>query len=131
MQPADLLWALPYLILAAVLGSIYWWRTARGRSLLAKGSALTDAGRVREAVVTLKAALRKANQKPDLEQAILDELARAYKAGGVAFDPGDYLLLVGQFRAFDFSQLFGGEIVGFATTDGHMSPFLSLKRSGG
>jgi len=98
MEAEDILWVLPYAILAAVLYSIYLWKTARGRGLLARSQSLIGAGNLREGVHLLKEALWKANEKPDLEQSILDELTKAYQASGKPFDAHDYILLIGQFR---------------------------------
>lgn len=98
MEAEDILWVLPYVILIAVLYSIYLWKTARGKKLLAQGRELIRAGNSREGVRLLKEALWKANQKPDLELAILDELVNAYKGCGVIFDAHDYIVLVNQFR---------------------------------
>jgi len=98
MEAEDILWVLLYAILAAVLYAIYWWKTSRVRSLLGKSQSLIAVGNLRKGVHLLKEALWKTNENPDLEQSILDELAKAYQARGVSFDSQDYILLIGQFR---------------------------------
>jgi len=98
MEAEDILWALPYLILAAVLYSIYLWKTARGRNLLTKAQSLLSSGDTGQAVDLLKQALWKANEKEELERSILAELDRAYRSRSIPFDSHDYVLLIGQFQ---------------------------------
>ena len=98
MEAEDILWVLPYLILAGVMYSIYLWKTARGKSLLAQSRSLIEAGDQRGGIHLLKEALWKANEKPNLEQQILDEFTRIYQSRGISYDNQDYIVLIDQFR---------------------------------
>ena len=101
MEIEDLFWVLPYALLAVVMYSLYFWKTARGRSLLAKSRELIDAGKLPEGADLLKEALWKANEKPELEHAILDELANVYQVCGHSFDSQDYVLLISQYQGLE------------------------------
>lgn len=90
--------SVPIVIIMVVFYCIHLRKVARGRSLLAKAQSSLEYGNATDAVILLKQALWKANEKPELERSILAELGQAYQHRNVAFDPRDYLILVGQYE---------------------------------
>lgn len=86
--------ALGFFALAGGLWAFAWRKERRGRHLLAQARELEDAA----AVPRLVAALQAAEETPDLEETILAELGRRYRALGLAWDPAPYRKLVGQYR---------------------------------
>lgn len=98
MEAEDILWIVPYAILAVGCGSIYVWKTMRAKRLLARAQSADSSGDPNGRADLLKTALRKANEKPELERSILNELAALYRSCDVSFDARDYRILVEQFQ---------------------------------
>jgi hypothetical protein len=94
----SILWASPFIVLAIIGYSMYFWKTIQGKKLLSKGTSLIDAGCLPQGVNVLKDALWKANEKPELERAIIQKLDRVYKQKNISFDSNNYLVLVTQYR---------------------------------
>lgn len=88
----------PFVVLTVVLYCIYLWKTTRARKLLTKATSSFGDTNARDAVSLLKQALWKANEKPELERSILAKLGQTFQQGTIAFNEGDYLILIGEFE---------------------------------
>ncbi len=98
MDGEAFIWALPYILIAAVMYSIYVFKTSRGKDLFKKAKQAINQGDLAEGVTLLKQALWKANEKPNLEHEILNELNRAYQEKTIVFDCRDYQVLISHYE---------------------------------
>jgi len=86
--------ALGFLGLAGVLALLVWRKERRARRLLTEAQGLDHA----RAVPLLLEALTAAEETPELEEVLLDELDRRYQALGLTWDPAPYRRLIAQYR---------------------------------
>ena len=94
----SVVWALPFLVIAAIFYGIAAWKKNKGQGFHAEAKQLLSQGNHKEARELLLQALWKANEIPQLERRILTDLGKLYEEINVAFDPGDYMVLIRQFE---------------------------------
>jgi hypothetical protein len=92
-----LLSVLPFAIIAAVFFGIYLFKVSKAKQFLGEAEEAEVRGEYAAAVELFKKALWKANEKPEMERAILGSLARIYSKHDIGFESGDYERLIEQF----------------------------------
>ena len=102
MEMEDILegivWALPFLAIAGIYYVIAIWKKTKGKGLHARARELLDSGSYKEARDVLLQSLWKANETPQLERQILNDLSRVYENLGIAFESSNYKELIRQFE---------------------------------
>lgn len=93
-----LLFASPFLFLAAALYGYAIWKAHQGRTLLTEARRLSSHGRQAEGHALLCQALWQANEEPALEREILAELTRSCQALGLEWSAEHYETLIAQFE---------------------------------
>lgn len=94
----SILYASPWLLVAALLYSIALWKKRCGRNLHADARLLLSEGRSDEARENFLCALWKSNEEPQLEREILAELRQFFGDANRGFRPNDYEKLIRQFE---------------------------------
>lgn len=94
----SVLYASPWLLVAALFYAIAWWKKRRGKDLFSEARELLAAGQVREARESLLSALSSANEEPQLESAILAELERCCTESSASICFEDYRALISQYQ---------------------------------
>jgi hypothetical protein len=98
----DLKWIILYVILGAIalIGAVaYLYKVKAAKKTLAQAEEARAKGDDREALGLFVKALWLANEKPSLETSILEKIRRLYDRMKIAYDLGDYLKLVEQYRS--------------------------------
>ncbi|MCA9231771.1 MAG: hypothetical protein KDA57_14065 [Planctomycetales bacterium] len=94
----SILYASPWLLIAAVFYIIAWWKKLGGESYYSNARNMLSEGKVEEARESFLCALWKANEEPHLERAILAELRQFYDEAHGGFRPEDYEKLIVQYE---------------------------------
>jgi inorganic pyrophosphatase/exopolyphosphatase len=89
---------LPFLIIAVVFYSIYLYKISKAKQLLSEAEEAEKDGNLASAVILLKQALWKANEKPEMEKRILLSLTDIFGKYQITLDTGDYEKLIEQFQ---------------------------------